>query len=191
MWGRRFRRPWLRGNRPSVRLGGFFVPPLLSLLRQNRPSDYPAVNRNPFDLHMIFFRVNKPQKVKSFFYSRSTQAKKTGINPGLFYGTGLRLIQVFPPISGRFPTYFPGERNKTSVYFVAFVRAFYLTGPSCPAQRNKIELIVSFAYQTPIPSFRLCYSKGITNRPRCQLIFRPADERRRRFLAASCISAIA
>lgn len=167
------------------------MPPLLSLLRQNRPSDFPEVNPKPQVAQKFFTRVNKPQKVNQFFYSRSTQAKKTGINPGLFYGTGFRLIQVFPPTSGRFPTYFPGERNKTSVYFVAFVRAFYLTGPSCPAQRNKIELVVSFAYQTPFSSFRLCYSKGITNRPRCQLIFRPADERRRRFLAASCISAIA
>ena len=96
-------------------MGGFFMPPLLSLLRQNRPSDYPEVNPNPLNLLKYFLRVNKPQKVNPFFHSPSAREKKDRGNPGLSYGTGFRLIQVFPPISGRLPTYFPGERNKSSV----------------------------------------------------------------------------
>ena len=54
------------------------------------------------------------------------------------------------PPSVRQTAHFPGERNKTYVYFVSFVRAFYLTGLGCPAQRNKIRLIVAFAFRESV-----------------------------------------
>lgn len=53
---------------------------------------------------------------------------------------------------------FPRRTQQNLCYFVAFVRAFYLTGPVALPKRNKIRLVVAFAFLTLFSSFQLCYS---------------------------------
>ena len=86
----------------------------------------------------------------------------------------------------------PRPTAQNAIHFVAFVRAFYLgTFWGCPAQLNKICVVVSLVYQTMFLLSMWFHFKGITWPPVCQLALRPAAGLRRRFFASSCISASA
>ena len=107
------------------------------------------------------------------------------------------------------PTLPPGERNKTSVILLRSLGqkkqlgefpSEPLRSPLAPALRARLRDgahsqqnngFVSFTYQTVSPFVQMVLFQDITRRPGCQLLREPLPDLRRRFFAASCISASA
>lgn len=117
----------------------------------------------------------------------------------------LKLVQKYRAA----PTTPPGERNKTSVILLRSLGqkkqlgefpSEPLPGQLRPRLRRRLRTrsqsqqnngFVSFTYQTVSPFIQMVLFQDITRRPRCQLLREPLPDLRRRFFAASCISAIA
>ena len=137
--GFRFAAPWARFSLPSAMQKSRVIPGVRSTPKSGPPARFFG------GLTMRLLSTGPLHHIAGACRS----ATKSGLLLRSPKDCANLILELSHPQRAAFKAVSPAKRNKTKYYFVAFVRAFYLTGLVALPKRNKIRLVVAFAFRDP------------------------------------------